>query len=78
MDGTRPLAFTAVYLRNDHGYTGYLAELPGVSAHGRTIEQTRESLRQLLALIFEEERRSVAEMLAGKEVQREAFFLHAD
>ena len=55
----------------------YLAELPGVSAHGRTIGQARESLRQLVALVFEEERRAVAEMLAGKEVQREAFFLSA-
>ena len=75
MDCVKPIVFTAVFLKNRHGYTGYVAELPGVNSHGLTIEQARESLRQLLALVFDEERRSVEEMLAGKEVQREAFFL---
>lgn len=49
MDCTGPAVFTAVFLKNDHGYAGYLAELPGVTSHGRTIEQARESLRHLVA-----------------------------
>lgn len=35
MDCTGPAVFTAVFLKNDHGYAGYLAELPGVTSHGR-------------------------------------------
>jgi predicted RNase H-like HicB family nuclease len=75
MDEGRPFSLTAVFLKNTSGYTGYVVELPGVSSHGNSIEQAREALRTLVALVFEEERRSVAESLAGKEVQREAFFL---
>ncbi len=78
MDCSRHVVFTAVFLKTNHGYTGYVAELPGVNSHGLTIEQARESLRQLLALVFDEERRGVEEMLAGKEVQREAFFMQDD
>jgi predicted RNase H-like HicB family nuclease len=75
MDEDRRLSLTAVFLKNSSGYTGYVVELPGVNSHGKTIERAREALRELVALVFEEERRSVAESLAGKEVQREAFLL---
>ena len=69
------LAFTAVYLKGKHGYVGFLEELPGVNSHGRTIEEARQILQQLAALVFDEERRSVHEMLAGKDVVRESFFI---
>jgi predicted RNase H-like HicB family nuclease len=78
MDQGRRLALTAVFLRNNSGYTGYVVELPGVNSHGRSIDQAREALQTLVALVFDEERRSLAETLGGKEVQREAFFLAAD
>jgi len=69
------LAFTAVYLKGKHGYVGFLEELPGVNSHGRTIEEARQILQRLAALVFDEERRSVHEMLAGKDVVRESFFI---
>jgi predicted RNase H-like HicB family nuclease len=75
MDQARPLSLTAVFLKNSSGYTGYVVELPGVTSHGKSIDRAREVLQELVALVFEEERRSIAESLAGKEVQREAFFL---
>lgn len=65
------LAFTAVYLRSDHGYVGFLEELPGVNSHGRTLEEAREALRMLTAVVFDEERRETEELIAGKEVVRE-------
>jgi len=69
------LAFTAVYLKGKHGYVGFLEELPGVTSHGRTIEEARQILQKLAVLVFDEERRSAGEMLAGKDVVRESFFI---
>ena len=69
------LAFTAVYLKARHGYVGFIEELPGVNSHGHTIEEARQILQKLAALVFDEERRSAREMTASKEVVRESFFI---
>jgi predicted RNase H-like HicB family nuclease len=69
------LAFTAVYLKARHGYVGFIEELPGVNSHGHTIEEARQILHKLAALVFDEERRSAGEMLAGKDVVRESFVI---
>lgn len=67
------LAFTAVFLKGKHGYTGFVEELPGVNAQGQTLEEARRNLRQLAAVVFDEERKLSFEMLRGKEVVREHF-----
>lgn len=67
------MAFTAAYLKSNHGYVGFIEELPGVNSHGRTLDEARETLHALAVVIFDEERRGVQEMLAGKEVVRENF-----
>jgi predicted RNase H-like HicB family nuclease len=67
------LAFTAVFLKGKHGYTGFVEELPGVNAHGQTIEETRANLQRLAAVVFNEERLQAEELLEGKEVVRERF-----
>ncbi|TMH84981.1 MAG: type II toxin-antitoxin system HicB family antitoxin [Betaproteobacteria bacterium] len=69
------LAFTAVYLKASHGYIGFIEELPGVNSHGRTIDEARATLHKLAAVVFDEERRGSEEMLAGKDVVRESFFV---
>jgi len=69
------LAFTAVYLKATHGYIGFIEELPGVNSHGRTIEEARATLQKLAAVVFDEERRGAEEMIAGKDVVRESFFV---
>jgi predicted RNase H-like HicB family nuclease len=67
------LAFTAVYLKGLHGYTGFVEELPGVNAHGQTLDEVRLNLRRLAAVVFDEERKLSMEMLQGKDVVREQF-----
>ncbi len=67
------LAFTAVFLRGTRGYTGFVEELPGVNSQGQTIEEARENLQRLAAVVFNEERVQSEELLAGKEVVRERF-----
>ena len=50
-----------------------MQELPGISAHGRTLNEARDSLRKITVVIFEEERRNAAELLGDKDAVREAF-----
>ena len=69
------IALTAVYLKSNHGYVGFIEELPGVNAHGRTIEEARDTLRQLAGVIFDEERRETEELIAGRDAVREPFML---
>ena len=64
-----------MYLKGKHGYVGFLEELPGVNSHGRTIDEARQILQKLAVLVFDEERRSAHEMLAGKDVVRESFVI---
>jgi predicted RNase H-like HicB family nuclease len=67
------VSFTAVYLKGDHGYTGFVEELPGVNSHGQTIEEARDNLHRLAAVVFDEERAQSEELLEGKDVVREQF-----
>lgn len=67
------IAFTAVYLKSQHGYVGFVEELPGVNSQGRTIDEARANLQRLAAIVFDEERSQAEEMLRGKEVVREEF-----
>ncbi|HUN68626.1 MAG TPA: type II toxin-antitoxin system HicB family antitoxin [Burkholderiales bacterium] len=70
----RPVvSFTAVYLKGAHGYVGFVEELPSVNSQGQTIEEARDNLHRLAAVVFEEERAQSAELLEGKEVVREQF-----
>jgi predicted RNase H-like HicB family nuclease len=69
------LAFTAVYLKSNHGYIGFIEELPGVNSHGRTLDEARETLQKLAAVVFDEERREAEELIAGKDVVRENFIV---
>ena len=72
---TGRLAFTAVYLKSNSGYIGFIEELPGVNSHGRTIEEARDTLQKLAAVVFDEERRGAEELIEGKDVVRESFFI---
>jgi predicted RNase H-like HicB family nuclease len=67
------LALTAVFLKDKHGYTGFVEELPGVNSQGLTLEEARLNLQRLAMVVFAEERAQSAELLAGKDVVREHF-----
>ncbi len=67
------ISFTAVYLKAKHDYVGFIEELPGVNAHGKTIEEARANLQRLASEIFDLERAQSKELLAGKDVVREGF-----
>jgi predicted RNase H-like HicB family nuclease len=67
------ISFTAVYLKSKHGYVGFIEELPGVNAHGQSIEEARANLQGLATVIFDLERAQAKELLEGKDVMREGF-----
>jgi predicted RNase H-like HicB family nuclease len=67
------ISFTAVYLKGQHGYVGFIEELPGVNSHGQTIDEARSNLQHLAAVIFDLERAQAKELLGGKDVVREGF-----
>ena len=67
------VSLTAVFLKDKHGYTGFVEELPGVNSHGQTIDEARVNLQRLAVVVFNEERAQSEELLAGKDVVREQF-----
>jgi predicted RNase H-like HicB family nuclease len=71
------IALTAVYLRLDAEYFGFIEELPRMNSRGRTLHDTRAALQELAAEVFAEERCTVAEVHPASSMVREAFFLQA-
>ena len=69
------IALTAIYLKIDGGYVGFVEELPGVHSQGHTLPETRQLLESIVSVVFQEERASAEEMLLGKQYIRESFFL---
>jgi len=39
------LAFTALYLKSNSGYIGFIEQLPGVNSHGRTLDEAARPCR---------------------------------
>jgi predicted RNase H-like HicB family nuclease len=69
------VAFTAVFLRCPGGYIGFVEEIPAVNSHGRTLDEARRTLVELTRIVFDEQRRSTQDLLAGREALREPFSL---
>jgi predicted RNase H-like HicB family nuclease len=44
--------FTAVFEKTCDWWIGYIEELPGAKTQGRTLEETRENLREAAQLII--------------------------
>jgi predicted RNase H-like HicB family nuclease len=65
------IALTAVFFRSGEGYVGFVEELPGVNAYGRTLAEVRHTLIQVAAVVFDEQRRGTEEFIAGKDYVRE-------
>lgn len=71
------VTLTAIFLKNEDGYVGFVVELPGFNAHGRTLEEARANLKRLTVIVFDEERSRTESMLEGKDAVRERFAVPA-
>ena len=69
------VALTAVYLKLDAEYFGFVEELPRINSRGRTLHDARAALQTLAAEMFAEERRTVAETHTAGSMLRESFVL---
>jgi len=45
--------FTAVYKKSGKWYIGWIEEIPGVNTQGKTLQETKENLKEALLLILE-------------------------
>ena len=45
--------YTAIFAKSDGWFVGWVRELPGAIAQERTIEEARESLREVIMLMLE-------------------------
>jgi len=48
--------FTAIYKKSGKWYLGWIEEIPGVNAQGRTLKEVKENLKEALLLILETNR----------------------
>ena len=62
---------TAVFEKSPFGYIGYLEELPGANAQGKTYEETKENLKEAIQLVLESNRQLIQEDMVGKEITKE-------
>lgn len=46
------LAFTAVYRQDDGWWIGWVQELNGANVQERTLEEARQSMREVIALLL--------------------------
>ena len=65
--------FTAVFVESGDGWLlGYVLELPGAHAQGKTLDETRMNLRDSLRLTLQMNRERTQSTFAGlREIRRE-------
>ena len=63
--------FNAVFEQSGDWWIGFVEELPGANAQGRTLDEARENLREAVALVIETNRELARREAAGREVLRE-------
>jgi predicted RNase H-like HicB family nuclease len=58
--------FTAVFEKAEEGgYIAYVAEVPGTTTQGETLDEARENLREAVELVLETNRRLALEQHDG-------------
>lgn len=68
--------FTAIFERDGEWWIGYVEELPGANTQGKTIEETRENLKEAVQLIIEANRELAQREVEGKDIIREELLVH--
>lgn len=53
---------TAVYKKCGKWYTGWVAEIPGVNTQGKTLQETKENLKEALTLMLDVDKNLAKEL----------------
>jgi len=65
------IKLTAVFRKFPEGYAAFVEELPGANTQGATLEETRENLKEAVAMVLQANRELAEESLRGADVVRE-------
>lgn len=68
-----PVKFTAVFMKTEEGYVGFVEEIPGANTQGATLEEARENLKEAVTMVLDANRVLAEESIKGTDVIREAF-----
>ena len=49
----KPMNLTAVYVKVEEGFIGFVEELPGANTQGETMDEVRATLHEATALVLE-------------------------
>ena len=63
--------FTAIYKKSGKWYLGWVEEISGVNAQGKTLKEVKENLKEALLLILETNRFLNNREVSGGKVIRE-------
>jgi predicted RNase H-like HicB family nuclease len=63
--------FTAVYEYDGEWWVGYVEEIPGANTQGRTLDETRENLKDAVQLLIDSNRQEIQRLADGRNVVRE-------
>lgn len=66
---------TAAFEQVDGWWIGYVEELPGANVQERSLEEARQSLREAVHLVLEENRESARRDAEGHQIIREELVL---
>jgi predicted RNase H-like HicB family nuclease len=69
--------FTGVFEHIGEWWIGHVEELPGANTQGKTLEETRENLKEAVLLILEANREIARRESAGHDVIREQIAISA-
>lgn len=69
------MKLTAVFEKVPEGYIGFVEELPGANVQERTLEEAKQSLREVVRLILEVNRENTEKSLQGRRVLKEELSL---
>jgi len=61
--------FTAIIKKVNNYYVGFVAELPGANSQGKTIEETRENLKEAITMVLQANREISESSLDGSEIR---------
>jgi predicted RNase H-like HicB family nuclease len=68
--------FTAVYQKDGDWWVAWVEELPGANTQGQSLEETRENLKEAVAMVLEANRELAEQELAGKQVIKEELLVN--
>jgi predicted RNase H-like HicB family nuclease len=68
---------TAVFEQCGEWWVGYVEEVPGANAQGRTLDEARENLREAAHLVLEANRELARRGAEGRHVIREDLILQS-